>query len=153
MFSTQTEIWNSANLRGTAQARYVAEAGVSQGLTWLNSSLSWTNIGPVLLSASCNYSAIPVTCTLGANSIQLVMGNNVGGVSDTWGTSMSTVATNFGSAAGATDFANQDSGFVALSTNSGTNLTNLPSGSAFKLSAQLLQVNQPASGWSARNGS
>jgi len=149
MFSTQTEIWNSANLRGTTQARYVAEAGVSQGLTWLNSSLSWTNIGPVLLSSSCNYSAIPVTCTLNGNSFQLVIGTNTGGVSDTWGSNyLGTVATNLGAgyAAGATDFVTQDTGFRALSTNSGTNLTNLPSGSGYQLSAQLLQVNQPKLG-------
>jgi len=148
MFSTQTEMWNSANLRGTTQARYVAESGVSQGLTWLNSSLTWTNIAPVLLSSSCNYSAIPITCTLNGNSIQLVIGNNVGGVTDTWGTNLPTVATNLGTSytAGATDFTSQYNGFTALSTNSGTNLTNLPNGSSYKLSAQLLQLNQPTSG-------
>lgn len=144
MFSTQTEMWNSANLRGTTQARYVAEAGVSQALTWLNNSsvFGWSNISTFLFSTSCTYSTVPATCTSGSNQVQLVMAPSgfPGGASDTWASFNSQSPT----------FGTQDSSFLALSTNSGTTLatanSNLPANSSFKVSAQLLQLNQVTTG-------
>jgi hypothetical protein len=147
MFSTQTEMWNSANLRGTTQARYVAEAGVSQAVTWLNStSFSWTNISSVLLNATyCNYSAVPVYCTAGTTNFQPVIGSSTGNATGNWGTTLASLPSE--SASAISDFQTQSSGFLStINSGASANLANAPAGSSYTVSAQLLQLNQPATG-------
>src|ERR1035437_4916165 len=39
MFSTQAEVWSSANYRYVTQSRYVAEAGAEQAINWLQNYL------------------------------------------------------------------------------------------------------------------
>ena len=42
MFTSQSQTWTSLNYRQTAQARYVAEAGVQATINWLSNSTGST---------------------------------------------------------------------------------------------------------------
>lgn len=43
MFTTQTEIWGSANYRGAEQTRYLAEAGAQRAADWLKNTYGTTS--------------------------------------------------------------------------------------------------------------
>jgi len=70
MFTSQSQTWTSLNYRQTAQARYVAEAGVQATINWLaNSTGSNAYPSPTLSSSypGFNVSHYPVTCTSTGN--------------------------------------------------------------------------------------
>ena len=57
MYSTQSEIWTTANYRATTQARYIAEAGAQQALNYLQSGQF---VPPSDLATAYNLSSMPV---------------------------------------------------------------------------------------------
>lgn len=74
LYSTQSEIWTTGNYRAVEQARYVAEAGAQQALTYLQtqspiisnalftSSNFAINSMPVLYGTGCSTVPTPSTC-------------------------------------------------------------------------------------------
>jgi hypothetical protein len=76
MYSTQSEIWTTANYRATTQARYVAEAGAQQALNYLQSQLS-PNLPTADLTNSAKFTltSMPVTYTPNGNQVILATSN------------------------------------------------------------------------------
>ncbi len=70
MFTSQAQTWTSLNYRQTAQARYVAEAGVQATINWLaNSTGSTGYTSPTMASSYPGFTVTtyPVTCTSTGN--------------------------------------------------------------------------------------
>ena len=66
MFTSQSQVWTSLNYRQTAQARYVAEAGVQATINWLSNSTGTTAYVPPLIASSYtgfNIATYPVQCS------------------------------------------------------------------------------------------
>ena len=66
MFTSQSQTWTSLNYRQTAQARYVAEAGVQATINWLSNSTGTTAYVPPLIASSYtgfNIATYPVQCS------------------------------------------------------------------------------------------
>jgi Tfp pilus assembly protein PilX len=126
MFTSQSQIWTSLNYRQTAQARYVAEAGVQATINWLsNSTGSTAYIPPTIASSYPGFTvtAYPVKCTAignGCTSTTLpVMLSSTSSSSNYYDTT-GNVATNFAA--------------VASGTVSGI------TGASYKTTAQLLRM-------------
>jgi len=93
MSTSQEQVWTSLNYRLTAQARYAAEAGVQETMSWL-SSASYTV--PTTFTAY-NMNTNPVTLTAGGAPVVL---SSMSGVTSTYPDS--NVVKNFKAATGAT---------------------------------------------------
>ncbi len=59
MYSTQSEIWTTANYRATTQARYIAEAGAQQTLNYLKTE-NWSDL-QAKYPTGFNYTDYPTT--------------------------------------------------------------------------------------------
>jgi Tfp pilus assembly protein PilX len=70
MFTSQSQVWTSLNYRQTAQARYVAEAGVQATINWLGNSTGSTAYPPPTMASSYTgftVTAYPVLCAATGN--------------------------------------------------------------------------------------
>ncbi len=112
MFTSQAQTWTSLNYRQTAQARYVAEAGVQATINWLGCSSAPTPctggfVPPNMASSysGFNVATYPVTCTATGNGCSSttapVMLSSTSGNSNFYDPT-STVATNFAAVASGT---------------------------------------------------
>jgi len=94
LYSTQGEIWTTANYRAATQARYIAEAGAQQALNYLQTVAPITTTTSTF-PASFNLNGMPITYT--STSATLVMSTT--GISskygDTYSAIDSTTDTNF----------------------------------------------------------
>jgi hypothetical protein len=76
MYSTQSEIWTTANYRATTQARYIAEAGAQQALNYLQSG---QYIPPAAFTANptapvgFNMASMPIMYTGGSTPVPVVL--------------------------------------------------------------------------------
>ena len=64
IFTTQTEIWTTANERDLTQARYAAEAGVQSTINWLE-----YNYAAPATFTSYNVNTSPVQCLTGCTTL------------------------------------------------------------------------------------
>lgn len=89
MYSTQSEIWTTANYRATTQARYLAEAGAQQALNYLQSQFS----PPADFTTNFTLTGMPVIYTASGKSVILATSGfpTSSGYSDTYGSGMGTL--------------------------------------------------------------
>jgi len=126
MFTSQSQTWTSLNYRETAQARYVAEAGVQATINWLENSTGSTAYVPPTIASSYpgfTVTTYPVQCAAAGN----------GCINSSAAVTLSTVsgASNYYDPTGtvATDFAAVASGTVSGVT-----------GASYKTTATLLRM-------------
>jgi len=96
MFTTQTEIWSTANYRFSTQSRYVAEAGAQQTANWIIQH--WTPPANLSDPTQFNLSVFPALYVGGSAPAKIVMASApIGTITDTYGsiTGGSTLDTNF----------------------------------------------------------
>lgn len=106
MYSTQSEIWTTASYRSTAQARYIAEAGASQAINWLQNY--WTANGSTYLTTNAanfclgvypvQYRAGGGTCATPpatGETNYVFAGSGVTNITDTMSSADATTATDF----------------------------------------------------------
>jgi len=91
LYSSQSEIWTTANYRAVTQARYVAEAGAQQALNYLQSTNPITS-SSTFTSANFGLSAMPITYT--ATSKPLVISTS--GISSKYADTYSAIDTALG---------------------------------------------------------
>lgn len=142
MFSTQSEIWTSANYRATAQARYLAEAGAQQALNYLNQFTT-----PADFTTAYNLNNMPVThgtATTGPVVIMATSGYANTQYQDTYSGYEATQ-----DAAFQTYFANSiaQTPFGTLVSASGCTGSSCP---RFDVALQLLTAVQSSNGWLMR---
>jgi hypothetical protein len=125
IFSTQTEIWTTANYRTTTQARYVAEAGAQQAANWIIQN--WTPPSNFTDTTKFNLSVFPAQFVGGNTPQKIVLaGTTMGTIADTYSNINSSVDTSFQSTL---------HGMTTPFTGLGGNAT-------FEVAAQLLSATQ-----------
>lgn len=143
MATTQTEIWSTANYRTTTQARYIAEAGIQQAISYLttkNSAIQ-TQVANIPTDSTCTTTQtpqpVPVMCGSSKN-IVFVQSSSSDPVTNIAASTASTYFT----AANIADFQSK----VGTSSSSFSGLNN-GAGGHYSVAAQLLSVRtDPASG-------
>ena len=94
IFSTQSEIWSSANYRNITQARYVAEAGAQQAANWIIQN--WTPPSNFTTTTQFNLSVFPALYVAGSTPAKIVFASsNLSGITDTYSTINSTLDNSF----------------------------------------------------------
>lgn len=84
VFSTQTEIWTTANYRQVTQARYVAEAGAQQAANWIIQN--WTPPSNLTDATQFNLNVFPTLYVGGSTPSKIVFASTtMGAISDTYG--------------------------------------------------------------------
>jgi Tfp pilus assembly protein PilX len=127
VFSTQTELWTTANYRQVTQARYVAEAGAQQAANWIIQN--WTPPANFTDTTQFNLSVFPALYVGGSTPSKIVLASTtMGAITDTYGniTGGSTLDNNFKTA------------LHAISTP----FTAVPGGASFDVAVQLLSATQ-----------
>ena len=144
MFSTQSELWTTANYRAVSQARYAAEAGLQQAVNYLQGATGgWTApASPNNLDGSNFTLAFPVkykgSAVAGCSTTpcNVVLNASGQGLTGTYAFDSTT-----------------SSAFAAAFTNVSLPMpSNAPAGTAptYTVSAQLLDAQSSASGWVTR---
>lgn len=84
IFSTQTEIWSTANYRSSTQARYVAEAGAQQASNWIIQN--WTPPSDLATTSDYNLSVFPAQYIVGGSNQKIVFASSstLGTITDTY---------------------------------------------------------------------
>jgi Tfp pilus assembly protein PilX len=83
IFSTQSEVWASANYRNVTQARYVAEAGAQQAANWIIQN--WTPPSNFTTTTAFNLSVFPAMYVGGSTPSKIVFSSsNISGITDTY---------------------------------------------------------------------
>lgn len=145
MFSTQAEVWSSANYRYVTQSRYVAEAGAEQAISWLQSWLkgaSPPNFGDTtkfdITTFPAQYAAGAGSGTCPTNTAKCVVmaGSGMTGFTDTY----------------ANINATDDAAFTTAFTNVSSQFTGMPGTAKYNVAVQLLsaQYDAPSSGYTTK---
>ncbi len=154
--STQSEIWGTSSYRKTAQARYVAETGAQQAISWITNNFT-TNAGNALLTGTnFNLSTMPVEY-IGSSS-GCSSNTNAGNIADACILRMTSVTGGGQLAGNITDTISTfdsvsktlESGFsgtVGAATASSTPFSSI--GGSYAVAAQLISAtyNSSANGW------
>jgi Tfp pilus assembly protein PilX len=134
MFSTQTELWATANYRSTTQARYVAEAGAQRAINFLT-----YNLGTYLPTVFSTWTVSSMPVTYGGSIVVMQSASS----STNYVSSLST-SSNSGSSTMTAAFQ------TAMSTNAGTLLTSNGLPANYYVGVQLVRaaaVSTPENGW------
>ena len=132
MFSTQAEVWSSANYRYVTQSRYVAEAGAEQAINWLQNYLKTSppNFGD---TTKFNITTFPAQYAAGAGSgtcptntamCVVIAGSGMTGFTDTYS---NIDATN-------------DTAFKTAFTNVSSQFSGMPGTAKYNVAVQLLSA-------------
>jgi Tfp pilus assembly protein PilX len=136
MFSTQAEVWSSANYRYVTQSRYVAEAGAEQAINWLQNYLknSPPNFGD---TTKFNITTFPAQYAAGAGS----------GTCPT-NTAMCVVIAGSGMTSFTDTYSNidatNDTAFKTAFTNVSSQFAGMPGTAQYNVAAQLLSAQYDA---------
>jgi len=94
LYSTQGEIWTTANYRAATQARYLAEAGAQQALYYLQTVTPITTTTSTF-PASFNLNGMPITYTSSSATLVMSTSSISSKYADTYSAIDSTTDTNF----------------------------------------------------------
>jgi Tfp pilus assembly protein PilX len=132
MFSTQAEVWSSANYRYVTQSRYVAEAGAEQAISWLQNYVKTNpNFGDTtkfdITTFPAQYPAGAGSGTCPTNTAKCVVmaGSGMTGFTDTY----------------ANISATDDAAFTAAFTNVSSQFAGMPGTAKYNVAVQLLSAN------------
>ena len=136
MFSTQAEVWSSANYRYVTQSRYVAEAGAEQAINWLQNYLknSPPNFGDTtkfdITTFPAQYAAGSGSGTCPTNTAKCIVltGSGMTGFTDTYS---SIDATN-------------NTAFTTAFTNVSSQFAGMPGTAKYNVAVQLLSAQYDA---------
>jgi hypothetical protein len=95
IFSTQTEIWSTANYRSSTQARYVAEAGAQQAANWIIQN--WTPPANLSDPTQFNLSVFPAQYVGGGSGPTKIVfaSTTMGSIADTYTNISSSLDSNY----------------------------------------------------------
>ena len=125
IFTTQTEIWSTANYRSSTQARYVAEAGAQQASNWIIHN--WTPPSNLSDTTQFNLNVFPAMYVGGGTPSKIVFASTtIGSIADTYSSINSSA----------------DSSYVSALHGVTTPFSGINNTATFEVAAQLLSATQ-----------